>query len=376
VARPGRALITPRFPFLAARLGAALLLLAASSEGQPYEASLGAPSDTEELIPLHVPPGSSAGTTHLVRAGERIQDSIDAASSGDLIRIGPGTFIEDIDFAGKALRIVGDRIHTVLQGTGTGPVVAFRDGEGPDSILESLTVTGGSAPSGGGIHIDRASPTIVRTIVTGNRAAAAGSGVWIQGPSSARLYNNLLTYNTTSGGDPHTIQLRDASPAIVNNTIVRGDSNGILVSGSSAPLILNNVIAQNGSRGRGRGICDFSTGNSAIQYNVFHRNRIAALLRDGRDWRSIEAFEAKNAAPDVIGNLDGPPGFFRRPPRRAEKSQPGDFRPGAGARIAEAGHPHPACHDVGGVRNTAGVTGGPFAPGATGLPGAGLCGGP
>lgn len=70
---------------------------------------------------------------------------------------------------------------SILQGTGTGPVVRFVGGEGPASVLDAVTVTGGLALDGGGILVRDASPTILRSVVTGSRSTIGHTG----GPNAA-----------------------------------------------------------------------------------------------------------------------------------------------------------------------------------------------
>lgn len=312
--------------------------------------------------------GPAPAATIDVGAGQSVQAAIAAAVDGDVILVAAGEFAEDIDFGGKAIAVVGSGQTTILRGTGTGPVVTFATGETPASVLDSVTITGGNATRGGGIFVSGASPTILRNFIVDNRAAVQGSGVYLQA-SSAELRNNLVAYNGTSGGDPHSVEIIDASPSIINNTIVKGDSNGLIVRGSSAPLIMNNVIANNGSRTdgsrRGRGICDFSGGQARIQYNLFHRNRVAALLTGGTDYRRIRGAEREIAPPRLTGNVDGPARFQRRPRREVGDADiPSDFVPRvlASSRAIDAGNPDPAFDDADGSRNDVGFTGGPFAP--------------
>jgi hypothetical protein len=321
--------------------------------------------------------GASAATIS-VPAGQSVQDAIGRARDGDTIVLADGTYDGDIDFLGKAVLVVGRGPKTILRGTGGGPVVTFASGETPASILDSVTVTGGRADTGGGVLVLGSSPTVVRTVVTGNRAGLRGSGIYIEA-GSPLIYNNLLSYNAADGGDPHSLQMRDASPWVVNNTIVRGDSNGVLIAGASAPIVANNIIAFNGSAAgasrRGRGICDFSGGAAVIRHNIFHRNRIAALLRDGRDWRQIRQFQRRSDDPNVTDNTDGYPGFVGPPREDPEKTRHQDFfiRPW-GARAAEQGNPDPGCNDLDGSPNTLGFTGGPFAPGSSAIPDPAVCG--
>jgi hypothetical protein len=298
-----------------------------------------------------------------VEAGASIQAALDAAAPGDTIAVMAGTFAEDLDFRGKAVAVVGRGPASVLLGTGTGPVVRFTSNEGADSVLDSFTITGGAASVGGGILIENASPTVVRNVVTGNFASGQGSGIAVRGtggtPPSPLIANNLLSYNTNLDGigDPHTIQVVNATPVIVNNTIVEGDSNGILLSGSvsAATVIMNNVIALNGTarQKRGRGICDFS-GGAVIQWNVFYRNTVAALLtRTGRNYRRVRAAEREIGDPNLAFNSDRSPRF--------EDARRGDFRLRTTSPARNGGNPNTGFANRDGSRNTVGHTGGPLA---------------
>ena len=313
------------------------------------------------LLPLTAPAAEV-----VVPPGASVQAAIDAAADGDVVRLEAGTYQENVDFLGKAIRVVGVGPTSVLRGTGSGPVVTFVGGEPADAVLDSVLVTGGIAESGGGILIRNASPTIQRTVLFDNRAAARGSAVALE-TSAARLFNNLVIFNTSAGGDPHSIDVTGASPTIVNNTIVRGDSNGIIVRGASAPLIMNNIIASNGSvtatDRRGRGICDFSAGGAAVvHYNVFNRNRVGALLTDGRDFFAIRGAQRRIGPPRLVGNVDGRPGFAGRIGRSVADAMLAAFVLDGRGRATNAGNPDPAYDDLDGTRNDAGFTGGPLAP--------------
>lgn len=309
-------------------------------------------------------PAVAAGATLSVAPGSSIQQAIAAAVDGDVVALAAGDYVENLDFSGKAITVLGVGPASIVRGTGAGSVVRFASGEGRDSVLDSVTITGGLASEGGGIFIANSSPTIVRTVITANRALSSGSGVYVDGAAggaSPEIRNNLLTFNATGGGDPHSIQVRNAAPVIVNNTIYGGDSNGILLSGASAAtIIMNNVIALNGtpnsSDRRGRGICDFSAG-AFIQYNVFWRNRVSAILTRGRDFRSIRAAERILDAPGLASNSDRSPSFVNLDPRRG----PIDLRFRSSSRIHDIGNPDPTYDDVDGTRNDPGHTGGPFA---------------
>lgn len=316
--------------------------------------------------------GAAAAVTIDVPAGQSIQAAIDVATDGDVVAVAAGTFNEDLDFTGKAIQVVGTGPLSVVRGSGTGPVVTFASGEAADSILDGFTITGGVADRGGGIFIDGSSPTIARTVIFDNRARSQGSGIYLRA-SSAEIHNNLIAYNQTALGDPHGVEIVDASPRFINNTVVRGDSNGLIIRGNSPAIVMNNIIAYNGLRvdgdRRGRGICDFSAGGSAqIHYNVFRLNNVGALLTSGTDFRRIRTAQREIAPPRLLGNVDGRPGFVRtRPPRIGDLETDGfavaDFELNLTRRgyAIDAGDPDPAFNDLNGTRNDAGFTGGPGA---------------
>jgi nitrous oxidase accessory protein NosD len=320
------------------------------------------------LLGILTATGGRAAVLDVPGAFATIQAAVDAAGDGDEVRVAPGPWVEHLDFGGKAIAVVGSGADSVLDGGGTGSVVTFASGEGPASVLDSFTITNGDAPMGGGVRIVDASPTVRRNVIRENAAAARGSGIYVEGAAAApHIHNNLVVYNRHSAGDPHAIQVFGASPLIENNTIVRNDSNGILLAGPGIATVVGNVLAWNGSYvanagARGRGICDFTVA-SIVRYNAFFRNRVAALLRGGVDYRRIRVAERRLLDPNLAGNLDGNPRLtHRRPPRVAADAVPGDFALSTtlASPARHGGDPDPARQNADGTRNTIGHTGGPF----------------
>ncbi|HUT30240.1 MAG TPA: right-handed parallel beta-helix repeat-containing protein [Sedimentisphaerales bacterium] len=103
-----------------------------------------------------------------------LQQAIDAAACGDVIVVNTGLWSGDIHFNGKNVIVTSacpdDPVvvaHTVLLGSGTGPVVTFSGCEDETCVLLGLTITGGNTPGkGGGIYVGSgASPTIAHCVV-------------------------------------------------------------------------------------------------------------------------------------------------------------------------------------------------------------------
>ena len=210
---------------------------------------------------------------------------------------------------------------------------------------------------------------MLRNVITRNTAVSRGAAIFIDGAAAEPLIaNNLVTFNNRTGfGDPHGIQTSGSSPFILNNTLVRGDSNGIFLSGGGTPVVMNNIIGRDGSRGsasearRGRGICNFIQGAS-ILHNLFWRNAKSALLQSGDDFRRIRRAERRFDSPDLAGNRDGSPKFVRRKlPADATDVVAADFELKAKSKAIGSGNPDPAYDNLDGTPNTIGHLGGPLA---------------
>ena len=120
-----------------------------------------------------------------------IQGAIAAAQNGDTVLVAPGTYVELIDFLGKAVTVKssGGRDVTTISGSGIAPygtLVRFLGGEGPASVFQGFTVRNGVGastplvvagsglvlPSGhaGGMVIAGGSPTIRDCMIAFNYA--------------------------------------------------------------------------------------------------------------------------------------------------------------------------------------------------------------
>lgn len=92
-----------------------------------------------------------AATIHVPDDFGTIQGAIDHASSNDTIIVKPGTYMENIDFTGKAVAVRSEQGpgFTSIDGNQLESVVTFSSGEGSGSILQGFTVTNGKGRESG-----------------------------------------------------------------------------------------------------------------------------------------------------------------------------------------------------------------------------------
>lgn len=109
-----------------------------------------------------------------------IQGGVVLATNGDTIEVAPGTYFENIDLLGKVvtLRSTGGATQTVIDAGGSGTVVFF--GQAASATLDGFTITNGLGQGvsrrGGGITIQRSSPTIRKCIIVSNSGETNTAG--------------------------------------------------------------------------------------------------------------------------------------------------------------------------------------------------------
>lgn len=241
---------------------------------------------------LGLPPAAIARTILVPFEVATIQQAIDAAATGDVVLVAPGTYAERIDFVGKAIAVVSQDgpATTTLDGGNGGPVVTFALGEGRSSVLSGFTLQrGAGADEGGGIAIRNSSPTVTGNRIVDNRSCA-GAGIGV-GLGSPLIQGNLISGNSQAfcigGIGGGGISVRGFSTAeIVDNDILgnvtASDGGGISLFSAGAVAVLRNTIAGN-LASYGGGIVTFNQSDHDIVGNVIVGNR-ALQLGGGVYW--------------------------------------------------------------------------------------------
>jgi len=200
----------------------------------------------------------TAQIIHVPDDYQTIQAGINAASSGDTVLVDTGTYIENINFNGKAIMVASKFIeerdstyihNTIINGSEPtnpdyGSTVVFESGEDTTSILIGFTITAGTgyylnnwnARCGGGILCRNAGAKVLDNIIKNNEAVfefdAMGGG-FAAIIESSKAFHIVLKENEISG---NVAEMTGASG--------KAWGGGIYILGVDAN-ISSNVIKQN-----------------------------------------------------------------------------------------------------------------------------------
>jgi len=176
-----------------------------------------------------------------------IQAGIDAASAGDTVLVGPGTFSENIIIPGVDLVLLGDGAVgsgvTVLQPLTTAePIVLFEPGSSPACEVNGFSISNSGASSA--MVITGGPPTISNNVHHNLFVHDGGfSSLDCNGPS--HIYNN-----TVYGAYRYGIRADHDGAVAVNNIAIYCGQNGITgIAGARVDYniyFLNSVNALNG----------------------------------------------------------------------------------------------------------------------------------
>jgi hypothetical protein len=205
-----------------------------------------------------------------------IQTAIEDASDGDVILVHNGTYVEHINFGGKAIAVQSENGAgaTIIDGANSGSVVIFTQGEGAGSVLEGFTVRNGSETSGGGIRCSNSSPSILNCVIVENTATyLQGGGVYCYN-SSPTIVNCVIARNKSPNpigrGGGGIGCYNNSSPTIINCSVYANTAfvyAGGIVSTTSAPTVVNSIFWGNSVNGSLGQIYTESGGSIDVSYS-------------------------------------------------------------------------------------------------------------
>lgn len=231
-----------------------------------------------------------------------IQQAIVAAVNGDVVLVKQGTYVENIDFLGKAIIVrseSGPDVTIIDGGQPSNPdfgsAVIFQNGEGLDSILDGFTVTNGTGTlhagmghyDGGGISCwESSSPTLIDNRIVKNSCDAHGGGIFCFDYCSPVIDNCLVSTNAAHTGGGIAVY-NYSSPSISQCTIEANtasqEGGGFMAGNFSSPQIDCCLIDGNTAKVYAGGMefvydCAPTIENSTIINNTAETNSCGGIL--------------------------------------------------------------------------------------------------
>jgi parallel beta-helix repeat protein len=233
-------------------------------------ATLAVPASAAELT---VGPGGQYTT---------IQQAVNAANSGDIVRVAPGTYTENV-VVNKALTITAASGRPTVQAADASKDVFLLTS--PGAHIEGLTITGGAS----GVQIQGTSKCVVTNIVargnvrgvylahsaeneiSKNNLVDNSYGVYGDGASSNTIASNVATGEKGSSatlGDGIFLNYGDSNK-ITGNNLTANHVFGISIYTSTQNIIANNIMSDNDNVGVRIGP---GSNNNTLTFNTIARN--------------------------------------------------------------------------------------------------------
>ncbi len=252
-----------------------------------------------------------------------IQAGITGMQNGDTLIVRDGTYIENINFNGKAitLKSENDASTTIIDGSGAvGSIVTFDSGENANSTLEGFTLTNGfvdgiiSQDRAGGIICIASSPTINDCVLLSNTSwwpvngRKASGGIYVNGGGSPTINGCTFTDNYASWGGGGLFV--DNSAVSLKNCIFDDNTAGVKggavyifngLQGSSISRIRNCTFTENSAL-YGSGI---SGDNAVIKNCIFWNNGSSQI--NGTFQVTYSDVQGGHSG---LGNIDSDPLFI------------------------------------------------------------------
>lgn len=191
-----------------------------------------------------------------------IQAAINAAQSGDKVRIYPGTYVERINLGGRNITIepANSNYPPTLDGGGVGSVITFAGNEPPTCVVKNLTIQNGGGNGGGAIRGNFSFATIRGCKIQFNNVSGNGGGI--------SGHSGLIEKCTFTGNKAVQGAAISGSESTIRNctfTSNEASESGGAIAGCTG-LIEANTFLSNKAAARGGAIYNCS--------GIISRNRI------------------------------------------------------------------------------------------------------
>jgi hypothetical protein len=252
---------------------------------------------------LALPSLAAAATLRVPADYPLIQSAINAAASGDVIHVGPGTYVENLVVTGKSVTLIGTSgaEATVVDGGRQGSVLRLAGG-----VVDGFTLRNGFTGQGAGIFLECEAPTVVRNCVVRDNEAmyvggvdpdGFGGGIYIQsGTEDFVVEDNVITANYSGGQGGGIVSETWTEAGEIRDNLISGNQSqytggGVYLMGG---ILLRNRIVGNSSWGSAGGVW---IGSGACRSNTIVGN--TAYSGCGSGVRAEHGVISRNL---VVGN--------------------------------------------------------------------------
>jgi hypothetical protein len=148
-----------------------------------------------------------------------IGDAMEAARSGDVIRVAPCTYEESLRFRGKSLTIEstgGPEVTTLVADPGE-RAINVDDGEGAGTVVQGFTITGGGGPIDPAIEVQFSSLILRDNRITGNH------GTYVIYSNTGHVVVERSTFTNNEATEGAVIRERRGMTMLIDSTVHCGD---------------------------------------------------------------------------------------------------------------------------------------------------------
>ena len=222
--------------------------------------------------------GAQATTSDVPSEYIDIQSAVDAADSGDSIRVAIGTHLGPVEVGGGTLTIIGvaGADQTTVEGDAAHPVFTVEDGA--SLSLVGLRIIGGyHAYMGGGVRVeDGGTAWIGACTIENNTTDASGGGVGIGGGALAHLQDSRVENNNAGRRGGGIAALRGGD-IVLDRTAVSAnhateDGGGIHVEAGGNITMFGGSIGGNSADRHAGGLRLMDAGNAFFDSTEISQN--------------------------------------------------------------------------------------------------------
>ena len=220
----------------------------------------------KELKPVMFTVNNSTGP---VADFTSIQAAIDNALPGDIIRIFPGVYEENVDVYVTNLTLTSESVSgdTIVKAVNSLDDIFYIIADGV--TISGLNITGPVNFPNAGIHLNG----VKYCNIENNQLFNDYSGTILNVSSE----NNSFNFNNSSSNDGFGIRLDSSSSNILGNNTVSGNGTSILLRNSTENTLINNSAS-----GSNYGIWMDSSSNNSLEGNNLSNNKVGTYLNISR----------------------------------------------------------------------------------------------